>query len=305
MIGIKSILYPFDLPQRANEALLYATAMALSYDAKLYLVNCVESRSCVTTEERRNIESLIDDKVERCLRFGNTREIEWEGLIREGEAAEQISRIAAEKRVELIVMQSRRRPLAATLLGSTAEAVCRSAPCPVLVTHEAERDWVGPGANRIDLKRVLVAYDFSDDAEIALRYALSFAERHNAEIHMLHVLPPRHMFSGRTSVELPVALETDFRETVRRLSGAVPPAPRRMTNVKTSVCEGHPYREVLSYAIDYQIDLISMGAHGAGHGVNALFGSNSDRVLRQAPCPVLIARPLRPAAVSAANCSAD
>jgi hypothetical protein len=38
-----------------------------------------------------------------------------------------------------------------------------------------------------------------------------------------------------------------------------------------------------------------MGTRGAGFGMRALFGSNVDRVLRQAPCPVLIASPLRPA----------
>jgi len=39
--------------------------------------------------------------------------------------------------------------------------------------------------------------------------------------------------------------------------------------------------------------LICLGAHGAGFGMRALFGSNVDRVLRQAPCPVLVARPLK------------
>ena len=43
-----------------------------------------------------------------------------------------------------------------------------------------------------------------------------------------------------------------------------------------------------------EIDLISVGAHGAGFGMRALFGSNVDRVLRQASCPVLVARPLKP-----------
>jgi hypothetical protein len=42
-----------------------------------------------------------------------------------------------------------------------------------------------------------------------------------------------------------------------------------------------------------------MGAKGAGFGLSALFGSNVDRVLRQAPCPVLVARPLRPATAPA------
>lgn len=57
---------------------------------------------------------------------------------------------------------------------------------------------------------------------------------------------------------------------------------------------GKPYQEILSYATEHSIDLICMGVRGAGFGMNALFGSNVDRVLRQAPCPVLVARPLEP-----------
>jgi hypothetical protein len=50
----------------------------------------------------------------------------------------------------------------------------------------------------------------------------------------------------------------------------------------------------LNYADKNEIDLICIGAHGAGFGIQALFGSNVDRVLRQAPCPVLVSRPLKP-----------
>jgi nucleotide-binding universal stress UspA family protein len=55
----------------------------------------------------------------------------------------------------------------------------------------------------------------------------------------------------------------------------------------------------LAYAAEQEIDLICMGAQGAGFGMSALFCSNVDRVLWQAPCPVLVARPLRPAAMPA------
>jgi nucleotide-binding universal stress UspA family protein len=66
-------------------------------------------------------------------------------------------------------------------------------------------------------------------------------------------------------------------------------------DVKRAVREGHPYREVLAYAHEQNIDLICMGASGTGFGMRAVFGSKADRVLRQAPCPVLIARPRQPA----------
>jgi nucleotide-binding universal stress UspA family protein len=78
----------------------------------------------------------------------------------------------------------------------------------------------------------------------------------------------------------------------------VPAEARLWCRIKQAVRSGHPYREVLDYAEENKIDLISMGASGTGFGMRALFGSNADRVLRQAPCPVLIARPLRPMVVA-------
>jgi nucleotide-binding universal stress UspA family protein len=62
-----------------------------------------------------------------------------------------------------------------------------------------------------------------------------------------------------------------------------------------------PYREVLAYAREQNADLACMGALGRDFGLQALFGSNVDRVLRQAACPVLIARPLKPATPTFAN----
>jgi nucleotide-binding universal stress UspA family protein len=67
--------------------------------------------------------------------------------------------------------------------------------------------------------------------------------------------------------------------------------------VSQVVKSGSPYREILSYAEEKEIDLICMGVHGAGFAMRALFGSNTDRVMRQAPCPMLIARPLKPSTV--------
>jgi nucleotide-binding universal stress UspA family protein len=51
----------------------------------------------------------------------------------------------------------------------------------------------------------------------------------------------------------------------------------------------------LTYAQNNEIDLIAMGAHGAGFGIHTLFGSNVDRVLRQARCPLLVAHQIQEA----------
>ncbi|MGH9882574.1 MAG: universal stress protein, partial [Pyrinomonadaceae bacterium] len=56
---------------------------------------------------------------------------------------------------------------------------------------------------------------------------------------------------------------------------------------------GKAYQEVLAYAKEHEIDLICMGASGTRFVLGVLFGSNVDRVLRQAPCPVLVVRPAK------------
>jgi nucleotide-binding universal stress UspA family protein len=126
-----------------------------------------------------------------------------------------------------------------------------------------------------------------------LKYGLSIAQEHQAELHLLHVLPPRSMNEPEIAW-YPQGGDSAYHTAARRLQRVVPPEVHLWCDVKTAVSEGHPYREILSYAEKNKIDLISVGAHGAGFGMRALFGSNVDRVLRQAPCPVLVARPLRP-----------
>jgi nucleotide-binding universal stress UspA family protein len=220
--------------------------------------------------------------------------LDWQGLLMQGEdIGEAITRTAADYAADLIVMRSRRRPHRAALLGSTAESVCRTAPCPVLVTHADERDWVQPLSRTMSLQRVLVPYDFSDYSELALNYALSFAQEYQAELHLLHVLPPNTV-NDPEMAWYPLSGEAPYHNAARRLQNAVSVEAHLWCDIKHSVSYGHPYREILNYAEKNGIDLISIGAHGAGFGMRVLFGSNVDRVLRQAPCPVLVARTLKP-----------
>jgi nucleotide-binding universal stress UspA family protein len=218
------------------------------------------------------------------------------------DVGEQIIHTAATRGVDLIVMRSRRRPQRAALLGSTAESVCREAPCPVFVTHSDEREFIDNSNGRVNLKRVLVAYDFSDYSELALKYALSLSQEHQAELHLLHVLPPGSVNEPEITW-YPQNPESAYHRAARRLQRAVPEETFLWCKIKHAVSQGQPYREILQYAEKHEIDFISLGAHGAGFGMRALFGSNVDRVLRQAPCPVLVARPLRPTVFLGRECN--
>ncbi|HKC63580.1 MAG TPA: universal stress protein [Pyrinomonadaceae bacterium] len=299
MIRIKKILCPTDLSEASADALSYALALAHAYDAKLYLCYSAEGSTVwdetLSSMTLDNMRGLFANLIIRHLGPVDLTSINWEGLLIEGggEPAEAITRVAAEHSVDLIVMRSRRRPHRAALLGSTAESVCRIAPCPVLVTHSQEREWVDSTTGEVNLKRVLVAYDFSDDAERALTCALSLAQEYQAELHLLHVLP-KPTQDGPEIAWGPSSIEGAYHRAARRLQKAVMTEAYLWCKVKHAVRWGRPYQEILAYAKEEKIDLISMGAQGKNFSSEGLFGSNVDRVLRQAPCPVLVARPLKP-----------
>lgn len=288
-----------DLSEGSADALRYALALARTYEAKLYLCHSAEgSNASDDTLDHATVENLrsrFRSLIARNAGVTGADDVNWEGLLIEGggDPAEAIARAAAEHEVDLIVMRSRRRPHRAALLGSTAESVSRIAPCPVLVTHSQEREWVGLTTGEVNLGRVLVAYDFSDDAERALSFALSLTQEYQAELHLLHVLP-KPTQDGPEIAWGPSSIEGAYHQAARRLQKAVMAEAYLWCKVRHAVRWGRPYQEVLSYAKEEKIDLICMGAHGKNYSMEGLFGSNVDRVLRQAPCPVLVAHPLKP-----------
>ena len=311
MPNVKRILCPLDMSQGSAESLRYGLALARTYRAELYLCHCIEgaraaagnSRSQALCEQAR---AALADMLKAHVDEGDFARVVSKILVVEGgggHPSEAITKVAAESGIDLIVIRSRRRPRAAALLGSTAEALCRTAPCPVLVTHPREREWVGESAREINLRRVLVAYDFSVDSELALRRGHSLAREYGAELHLLHVLA-KPADDAPEVAWLPSGMEGIYQNAARRLQEAVAfesAARGEGQIVKCSVRWGKPYREILAYAAEQEIELVCMGAHGAEHGMSALFGSNVERVLRQSPCPVLVARPLRPANFAASD----
>jgi len=287
-LTIKKIMCPTDLSSGSDEALHYAFALARAYDAKLIAFHC---QAAVENGAQDDLKASFEKQLFQRLNLTELALNNWERVVSQcDDPGASISDYAAAHNVDLIVMRSRRRPHRAALLGSTAESVSRTAPCPVLVTHSDEREWVAD--RQVSLKRVLVAYDFSDYSEIALTHALKFAQEYQSELHLLHVLPP-YTLNEPELAWYPITDEGPYHKAARRLQKAVPPEAHLWCTVKTAINEGQPYREILNYADRNKIDLICLGAHGSGFGLQTLFGSNVDRVLRQAPCPVLVARPLR------------
>jgi nucleotide-binding universal stress UspA family protein len=295
-MNIKTILCPTDLSTEADEALRYALALAFAYNAKLTLLYCREPGSIVEWSTGSRAARVFEQSLFTRLDAREFRSLDWEPAIVEAQdAGSGIVAEAKERNVDLIVMRSRRRPVAATLLGSTAETVCKSAPCPVLVTHPTEREWVGYSTTEVDLHRVLIAYDNSRDADLALNYGMSLAEQSQAQVHLLHVMS----YKAALEVESDDDTATSEEIAAQRLRVLIPEEAKLWCDLITSARCGNPPDEILAYAKEKEIDLICMGASGKGFSLEKLFGSTVDRVLRSAPCPVLIARPVAAASSSA------
>lgn len=298
MLKIDRILCPTDLTRESDEGLRYALALARAYKAKLILLYCRRPGSLVDWSTSANAARLFHQALFNHLDAAELAALEWEPVIAEAdEVGRTIIDEASKRKADLVVMRSRRRPHAAALLGSTAETVSRHAPCPVLVLHEGEREWVGFTAGEIDLKRILVTHDFSAGSESALNYGLMLAEENRAELHLLHVLereedPPEFALAHEN-------IESLCNKAAYQLQDAISKEALRWCGAINAVRWGDVPTEILTYAENHKIDLICIGARGAGFNLNELFGSATEHVLRRANCPVLVARTPATKAISA------
>jgi len=149
----------------------------------------------------------------------------------------------------------------------------------------------------LNFDRILAPTDFSHHAEGAVRAACELAERFEAELHLLHVLSevvvpagPDPMLVSSMPPEYYQDMERQSQESLNRIIGEDWPKPTRLV---TEASWGDPVDEILRYASDHGIDLIVCATHGRTGLAHVLLGSVAERIVREAPCPVLSIRDKR------------
>jgi universal stress protein A len=144
--------------------------------------------------------------------------------------------------------------------------------------------------------RILVATDFSLDADGALLYALRLANTIPAALDLLHVVD-NPLAAGVWSSELytsevaglQINLVRDAEQQLRRGLRAL---DHRGVKITTEVKTGRPGPTIVECARQGGHDLIIVGSHGRTGISRLLMGSVAEYVVRHAPCPVLIVRPI-------------
>jgi nucleotide-binding universal stress UspA family protein len=144
----------------------------------------------------------------------------------------------------------------------------------------------------INLKSLLLPTDFSESARHAFTYALSFAREYKAELHLVHVLEVVPM--GYSGDLFPSAMTEVSKEITgyaeAELGKLAEEARAAGVNTHIRIERGRPATEIIRVAAEDEIDMIVIGTHGRGVLSHVLFGSTTERVVRKAPCPVLICR---------------
>src|SRR5712691_5837612 len=146
----------------------------------------------------------------------------------------------------------------------------------------------------ISLRRILVATDFGDAAEVALNYGREFARTFGASLDVLHVCDNAlaRGFGADGFVTDYSDLQRDLEAAGRRqLEALLNDEDRAMLKAKpVLVTSTTPALAIVEYAKEWRADLILMGTHGRGGMAHLLMGSVAERVVRFAPCPVLTVR---------------
>jgi nucleotide-binding universal stress UspA family protein len=266
----KPILVPLDGSDLAERALPYAEALAAP-GCQLILLEVGQDEEEFT---------LLDRHSDSCARLETAT----------GDPAQTILQVARDLGVGLIVMTTHGRgALGRWAFGSVADTVTRTTPVPVMVV----RPRAGEAEAAPIMRRVVVPLDGSPLAEQALPTAQALAQQLNVPVHLVTAID----LTSLLPVEMMPTMAFDavlYAETVdkvrteaeARLTQAAEQLHRAGLEATWEVLSGSPFL-VISDAVAAG-DLLVMASHGHSGAKRWLLGSVAEKLIREAPVPVVL-----------------
>jgi nucleotide-binding universal stress UspA family protein len=264
--SIRSIVHPTDFSQPSSSAFAHALRIVVAARSKLQALHVDQPQADGDTSfphvKRMLMQWGLLQEDESPAAVFTRLGVLWQNVtLDRQDPAPGIVRFLDENFCDLVVLATHgREGLDRWLAGSVSSAVFRQSSVPTLFVPRGARGFVDPINGEIRLQRVLIPVDHAPAPARAIETARGFAMLlTGAEVAMqlLHV--------GRIA------------PAVRNVAGAAPITLRYGNTVQT----------VLAAATEYDPDLICMPTAGRQGVVDALRGSTTERVIRQAPCPVL------------------
>ena len=296
MIKINKILFPTDFSECANQALCHATYLARKFNSDLVMLHAIimyeddphdpDHRFPDLYDCYDSMEAVADTRMDRCIDDETKGEIRVAKVnVRAISPSTEIIEYAQENEIDLIVMGTHgRTAVSHFLLGSVAEKVVRSAPCPVLTVgpeHGAETD-------SMLYERILVPIDFSDPCKNALRYAVSLGKLYEARLDLLHVIegwihPAFYTTWDKSILDFMPDIKS---RTVEAIDDFIEDFDLSDLTVEKYVVEGKPHAQITEFAEEEKTNLIIIATRGLGAIDHLLLGNTAEKVVRKSPCPV-------------------
>ena len=288
-MSFKKIICPIDFSPGSQQAMSTAARLATRLDAELELVHAVYVTLMVMggvppispelvqqqmDDAARDLESAARDARSRGVKRVTTKLVS-------GQPWQRIVELAEVDTGELMVIGTHGRSgVARVLLGSVAEKVVRHAPCSVLVVH--------PHDDAKPFLRVLCPLDASDAADGTASRAAELVEP-GGVLALLHVV---ELWSSYFEAPQAIELVDELRARAAGTLDAHADRLRATTTmpVTTRVLAGNPGAETLLLLDKEPFDLVVMGSHGRTGIKRLVLGSVAEKIVRHAPCPVLVVR---------------
>lgn len=201
--------------------------------------------------------------------------------LRDSSPAHALTELADAEGADMIVLGSTHRgKLGRVYPGSVGERLLNGAPCAVAIAPRgfARREHYGLGT-------IGVAYDGTEESQLALAEAERLAGQLEASLRLIAVVPPVQMTPsriGHTAVGYTDVLRRYFRDVLDVGASKL----RHGTAVETVLDEGDPAAALAAQGVE--LDLLVIGSRGYGPLCRVLLGGVTAEVMRTAPCPVIV-----------------
>lgn len=142
------------------------------------------------------------------------------------------------------------------------------------------------------MKKILIATDFSENAKNALEAAMYIAQKSDTLLVLLHVINPEQFYTVNTDGEFKDASsDNNYKDHLLQIAGQRMEKlieEYKLTNAIGKIEEGNIPKVIHEYVAKEEVDLLVIGTHGTSAYEEMLFGSNTDKIIRISPCPVLV-----------------
>jgi len=277
---LQKILVPVDFGQASLKAFDTAVMLSGYFLSEITLLHVIpadkvsdETEKLIMKNIRSEMNKLLNDSV-----FENVKSVEL--LVEKGNPIEQITEVAENKEMNLIIMgEGNHSENEHFKLGSTTERMMQKNEIPLMVV---KNEPVKP------LKKIICPVDFSESSKRALANAIFLSNRLGAQLTIMNVFTPVEVFSYWINVDNKKENQLLLQQQKAEFDEFMKDFHINKDFHVVKIAQGEPEEEILKEIKNQGIDLLMMGTTGKTGLSKILLGSVTEKVTREVPCNFIV-----------------